>query len=111
RGGGDRGEPWYLAGKLEHKANSFHDFLAARDGLVAAGVSAAGRIVAYGGSAGGLLVAACLNMDASGFCGAVLDVPFVDVLRTMNNPELPLTTAEYSEWGNPGDAEAHRRIK
>src|SRR5699024_12235683 len=65
----------------------------------------------YGGSAGGLLVAARLNLDASGFCGAVLDVPFVDVLRTMNNPGLPLTTAEYSEWGNPGDPAAHRRIK
>ena len=110
RGGGDRGEPWYQAGKLEHKANSFHDFIAARDGLVAAGVSQTDRIVAYGASAGGLLVAASLNMDAPGFCGAVLDVPFVDVLRTMENPELPLTTAEYSEWGNPADPHAHRRI-
>lgn len=110
RGGGECGEPWYQAGKLEHKTNSFHDFLAARDGLVSAGMAEAGRIVAYGASAGGLLVAASLNMDASGFCGAVLDVPFVDVLRTMNNPELPLTTAEYSEWGNPSDPDVHQRI-
>lgn len=110
RGGGECGEPWYQAGKLEHKANSFHDFLAARDGLVSAGMAETGRIVAYGASAGGLLVAASLNMDASGFCGAVLDVPFVDVLRTMHNPELPLTTAEYSEWGNPADPEVHQRI-
>lgn len=110
RGGGECGEPWYQAGKLEHKTNSFHDFIAARDGLVAAGISQADRIVAYGSSAGGLLVAASLNMDASGFCGAVLDVPFVDVLRTMQNPELPLTTAEYSEWGNPGDPDVQRRI-
>lgn len=110
RGGGDRGEPWYQAGKLAYKANSFHDFIAARDGLVAAGMSRADRVVAYGASAGGLLVGACLNMDASGFCGALLDVPFVDVLRTMENPDLPLTTAEYSEWGNPADPQVHQRI-
>ncbi|MBB3229433.1 S9 family peptidase [Halomonas stenophila] len=110
RGGGDRGEPWYLAGKLEHKANSFQDFLAARDALVAKGVSDGERIVAYGASAGGLLVGASLNLAPESFCAAVLDVPFVDVLRTMENPDLPLTTAEYSEWGNPQDPAARRRI-
>ncbi|HET8790582.1 MAG TPA: prolyl oligopeptidase family serine peptidase, partial [Modicisalibacter sp.] len=83
RGGGDRGEPWYLAGKLEHKANSFRDFLAARNALVKAGLSDAKRIAAYGASAGGLLVGASLNLDPEAFCAAVLDVPFVDVLRTM----------------------------
>ncbi|MDR5868047.1 S9 family peptidase [Halomonas koreensis] len=110
RGGGDRGEPWYLAGKLEHKANSFHDFLAARDALVERGVSDDERIVAYGASAGGLLVGASLNLAPERFRAAVLDVPFVDVLRTMDNPDLPLTTAEYSEWGDPREPSARQRI-
>ncbi|MBZ9568832.1 S9 family peptidase [Modicisalibacter tunisiensis] len=111
RGGGDRGEPWYLAGKLEHKTNSFRDFLAAREALVEHGVADAERIAAYGASAGGLLVGASLNLDPGAFCAAVLDVPFVDVLRTMENPDLPLTTAEYGEWGNPEEPAARRRIK
>ena len=111
RGGGDRGEPWYLAGKLEHKANSFRDFLAARECLVAHGISDGERIAAYGASAGGLLVGASLNLDPQAFCAAVLDVPFVDVLRTMENPDLPLTTAEYTEWGNPDEPDARRRIR
>lgn len=111
RGGGDRGEPWYLAGKLEHKQNSFRDFLAARDSLVGKGISDGERIVAYGASAGGLLVGASLNLSPEAFCAAVLDVPFVDVLRTMENPDLPLTTAEYTEWGNPDEADARRRIR
>lgn len=111
RGGGDRGEPWYLAGKLEHKENSFLDFLAARDALAESGVSDGNRIAAYGASAGGLLVGASLNLAPEAFCAAVLDVPFVDVLRTMQNPDLPLTTAEYSEWGNPAEPDAHTRIR
>jgi len=111
RGGGDRGEPWYLTGKLEHKENSFRDFLAARDALVEAGISADERIAAYGASAGGLLVGASLNLAPEAFCAAVLDVPFVDVLRTMQNPDLPLTTAEYSEWGNPDEPDAYARIR
>jgi len=111
RGGGDRGEPWYLAGKLEHKENSFKDFLAARHALVAEGLSDPDRIAAYGASAGGLLVGASLNLEPEAFCAAVLDVPFVDVLRTMENPDLPLTTAEYTEWGNPDEPAARRRIR
>ncbi|WP_189466483.1 S9 family peptidase [Litchfieldella qijiaojingensis] len=111
RGGGDRGEPWYLAGKLEHKENSFRDFLAARDALVEAGLADGERIAAYGASAGGLLVGASLNLAPEAFCAAVLDVPFVDVLRTMENPDLPLTTAEYSEWGNPNEPTVRRRIR
>ncbi|MHB0776415.1 S9 family peptidase [Halomonas sp. WWR20] len=111
RGGGDRGEPWYLAGKLEHKENSFRDFLAARDALVDAGIADGERIAAYGASAGGLLVGASLNLNPEAFCAAVLDVPFVDVLRTMENPDLPLTTAEYTEWGNPNEPDARRRIR
>lgn len=111
RGGGDCGEPWYRAGKLAHKANSFSDFVAARDALVDAGISAADRIVANGGSAGGLLVGASLNLAPEAFCAAALDVPFVDVLRTMSNPELPLTTAEYTEWGNPAEPDVQARIQ
>ncbi|MDN3520501.1 S9 family peptidase [Halomonas ramblicola] len=111
RGGGDRGEPWYLAGKLEHKENSFRDFLAARDALVTHGLSDPERIAAYGASAGGLLVGASLNLAPEAFCAAVLDVPFVDVLRTMENPDLPLTTAEYTEWGNPNEPDARKRIR
>ncbi|EPC03260.1 peptidase S9 [Litchfieldella anticariensis FP35 = DSM 16096] len=111
RGGGDRGEPWYLAGKLEHKENSFRDFLAARDALVEAGITDGSRIAAYGASAGGLLVGASLNLAPEAFNAAVLDVPFVDVLRTMENPDLPLTTAEYTEWGNPDEPATRRRIR
>lgn len=111
RGGGDRGEPWYLAGKLEHKANSFRDFLAARDCLVEHGISDGERIAAYGASAGGLLVGASLNLAPEAFSAAVLDVPFVDVLRTMENPDLPLTTAEYTEWGNPDEPDTRKRIR
>lgn len=111
RGGGERGEPWYLDGKLANKENSFTDFIAARHCLAAAGVSDPDRIVAYGASAGGLLVGTCINRAPDAFCAAVLDVPFVDVLRTMRNPELPLTTAEYSEWGNPDDPEVAERIR
>ncbi|MDN6179893.1 MAG: prolyl oligopeptidase family serine peptidase [Halomonas subglaciescola] len=110
RGGGERGEPWYLSGKMEHKENSFNDFLAARDALVEQGISCPERIAAYGASAGGLLVGTCVNRAPEAFCAAVLDAPFVDVLRTMQNPDLPLTTAEYSEWGNPEDAAVAARI-
>ena len=111
RGGGDRGEPWYLAGKMEHKQNSFGDFLAARDALAATSLSDPARIAAYGASAGGLLVGASLNLAPEAFCAAVLDVPFVDVLRTMENPDLPLTTAEYTEWGNPDEPAVRKRIR
>ncbi|MGP9765675.1 S9 family peptidase [Halomonas sp. AOP13-D3-9] len=111
RGGGERGEPWYLNGKMEHKENSFNDFLAAREALVEQGISDSQRIAAYGASAGGLLVGTCINRAPEKFCAALLDVPFLDVLRTMQNPELPLTTAEYSEWGNPEEPEVAARIR
>ena len=111
RGGGERGEPWYLNGKMTHKENSFNDFLAAREALVAEGISDSQRIAAYGASAGGLLVGTCINRAPDAFCAALLDVPFLDVLRTMQNPDLPLTTAEYSEWGNPDSPEVSARIR
>lgn len=110
RGGGERGEPWYLNGKMAHKENSFNDFLAAREALVDQGVSDPQRIAAYGASAGGLLVGTCINRAPDAFCAALLDVPFLDVLRTMQNPDLPLTTAEYSEWGNPEEPDVAARI-
>jgi len=110
RGGGERGEPWYLNGKMAHKEHSFDDFLAARDALADQGLSDPQRIVACGASAGGLLVGTCINRAPQAFCGAVLEVPFLDVLRTMQNPSLPLTTAEYSEWGNPAEPEVAERI-
>lgn len=111
RGGGERGEPWYLNGKMAHKENSFNDFLAAREALVAEGISDSQHIAAYGASAGGLLVGTCINRAPDAFCAALLDVPFLDVLRTMQNPDLPLTTAEYSEWGNPDSPEVAARIR
>ncbi|SDO37217.1 oligopeptidase B [Vreelandella arcis] len=110
RGGGERGEPWYLNGKMAHKEHSFDDFLAARDALADQGVSDPQRIVACGASAGGLLVGTCINRAPQAFCAAVLEVPFLDVLRTMQNPSLPLTTAEYTEWGNPAHPEVADRI-
>ncbi|WP_249977213.1 S9 family peptidase [Vreelandella olivaria] len=111
RGGGERGEPWYLQGKMACKENSFNDFLAAREALVEEGISQPERIVACGASAGGLLVGASINRVPEAFCAAVLEVPFLDVLRTMQNPALPLTTAEYSEWGNPDAPEVEQRIR
>ncbi|WP_447895604.1 S9 family peptidase [Vreelandella sp. GE22] len=111
RGGGERGEPWYLDGKMAQKEHSFDDFLAARQALVDEGLSLDDKVVAYGASAGGLLVGTSINRAPEAFCAAVLDVPFLDVLRTMQNPDLPLTTAEYSEWGNPAEPEVEARIR
>lgn len=101
RGGGDLGQHWHEAGKLESKGNSFSDYIACAETLVASGFSARGRILANGGSAGGLLVGAALNMAPELFGAAILEVPFVDVVTTMQDPGLPLTVGEYEEWGNP----------
>ncbi len=111
RGGKDRGYRWYREGKLEKKQNTFGDFIAAAEALIAAGYTGAGRIAAHGGSAGGLLVGAVLNQRPDLFHAAVADVPFVDVLNTMLDPSLPLTPPEWPEWGNPlEDPEAYRTI-
>lgn len=101
RGGGDLGQRWHEHGKLEHKSNSFSDYIACAETLAAAGLCARGRILANGGSAGGLLVGAALNMAPDLFGAAILEVPFLDVVTTMQDPELPLTVGEYEEWGNP----------
>ncbi len=101
RGGADKGWRWYANGKLEHKPNTFGDFIAATKGLVERGVAAPGRVVASGGSAGGMLMGAIANMAPELYAGIVADVPFVDVVNTMMDASLPLTPPEWLEWGNP----------
>ena len=101
RGGGDLGEAWHDAGRLEHKHRSFSDYIACAETLIKRGYTQAGRILAQGCSAGGLLIAAVLNQRPELFGAAILDVPFVDVLTTMLDPSLPLTVGEYEEWGDP----------
>ncbi|MBV4507953.1 S9 family peptidase [Pseudomonas sp. BW13M1] len=111
RGGGELGEAWYRAGKQEHKHNSFDDFIACAEHLVAEGVTTRERLAISGGSAGGLLMGAVLNLRPELFRCAIAEVPFVDVLNTMLDPELPLTVTEYDEWGNPEEPEVYERIK
>ncbi|MEE4210833.1 MAG: prolyl oligopeptidase family serine peptidase, partial [Parvularcula sp.] len=112
RGGSAKGRRWYLDGKREKKINTFTDFNAAANALIAEGYTRRGRIVAYGGSAGGLLVGAAVNLDPSLYGGIIGAVPFVDVVSTIADDTLPLTPPEWEEWGNPiTDDEAYRTIK
>ena len=111
RGGGELGEAWYRAGKQEHKQNTFDDFIACAEHLIAEGITSADRLAISGGSAGGLLIGAVLNQRPELFGVAIAEVPFVDVLNTMLDPELPLTVTEYDEWGNPQEPEVYQRIK
>lgn len=104
RGGMEMGRQWYLKGKLEHKWNSFHDYIDVSEYLIAEGWTQAGSIIAEGASAGGLLVGVVANERPDLYLGVVASVPFVDVLNTMLDPELPLTTLEYKEWGHPDEA-------
>jgi oligopeptidase B len=101
RGGKDKGYRWYTEGKLEKKINTFTDFIAAGEHLVKLGFTSRGRIVANGGSAGGMLMGVVANMAPDLFLGIIADVPFVDVLNTMLDETLPLTPPEWPEWGNP----------
>jgi oligopeptidase B len=101
RGGGELGRRWYLDGKLLAKRNTFTDTLACCEHLVATGVGARDRLALRGGSAGGLLVGACVTMEPDRFAAAVAEVPFVDVVSTMSDPSLPLTVTEWEEWGDP----------
>ncbi|WP_062014220.1 S9 family peptidase [Aureimonas sp. AU4] len=101
RGGKDKGFRWYEAGRREHKRNTFTDFVACADHLVAEGFTSYERIVAQGGSAGGMLMGAVANMAPEKFGAMVAVVPFVDVLNTMLDDTLPLTPPEWPEWGNP----------
>nr|WP_284694925.1 prolyl oligopeptidase family serine peptidase [Photobacterium galatheae] len=103
RGGGYLGPDWYAQGKGVQKPHSFDDFLAVAEVMKAFGQGKNRPILALGGSAGGTLVAGALNRQPELFAGAVLQVPFVDVIATMSDPSLPLTRQEYAEWGDPSD--------
>ena len=101
RGGMEKGDAWYKAGKREHKQNTFKDFISAGHHLANEGYTSKGKIISHGGSAGGMLMGAIINMEPSLFGGCIAAVPFVDVLTTMLDDTLPLTPPEWPEWGNP----------
>ncbi|MDZ7727924.1 MAG: prolyl oligopeptidase family serine peptidase [Dehalococcoidia bacterium] len=111
RGGGELGKPWHDAGKMAEKMNTFTDFIAVGDALVERGWCARERLVIGGGSAGGMLIGAVVNMRPDLAKAAVLWVPFVDVLNTMEDASLPLTVGEWEEWGNPLTEEQYRWIR
>jgi oligopeptidase B len=106
RGGGEMGDSWHDAGKMMVKRNTFSDFIAVTEQLVAKGFGAADRVAIEGGSAGGLLMGAVVNQRPELFRAVLSHVPFVDVMNTMLDASLPLTVAEYEEWGNPNEADA-----
>lgn len=111
RGGEEKGRAWYEDAKLEKKPNTFHDFIAVAKHLIAEQFTAQGNIVCSGGSAGGLLIGAVVNMAPELFAGAEADVPFVDMLNTILDDTLPLTPGEWTQWGNPLEsAEAYQWI-
>ncbi|OOQ51825.1 protease 2 [Proteus mirabilis] len=111
RGGGELGKRWYNQGKMEHKVNSFTDFIDATKYLINQGYGAPKHVYAMGGSAGGLLMGAVINMAPELYRGVVAQVPFVDVLTTMLDDSIPLTTGEYEEWGDPADKDVYFRLK
>ena len=101
RGGGELGRSWYLDGKLLAKANTFSDMIACGEHLMTAGMIDRDRLAIRGGSAGGLLVGACVTKRPDLFASVVAEVPFVDIVNTMSDPTLPLTVTEWEEWGDP----------
>ena len=111
RGGGELGEEWRQAGRMMNKMNTFTDFIASAEALIKMKYTSKDRLVIQGGSAGGLLVGAVSNMRPDLFKAVVSQVPFVDVLNTMLDATLPLTTSEYIEWGNPNDKPAFEYMK
>lgn len=111
RGGGELGKIWYKQGRFKNKVNSFNDFIYATKILISKGYCDKKRIYAMGGSAGGLLIASVINYSPELYRGIVIQVPFVDVLTTMLDSSIPLTTGEYDEWGNPSDRESYFIIK
>ena len=112
RGGGEMGRQWYEDGKLLHKRNTFTDFVDCARHLIDNGYTTPDRIVAEGGSAGGLLMGAVANLAPELFAGILADVPFVDALTTILDPSLPLTVIEWDEWGDPlHDAEVYAYMK
>jgi oligopeptidase B len=106
RGGGDMGKPWHDAGRLMNKMNTFTDFIAVTEHLIAHGYGDPRRVAMEGGSAGGLLMGAVANLRPDLYRAVLSHVPFVDVMNTMLDPTLPLTIAEYEEWGDPNQPEA-----
>lgn len=110
RGGQELGRPWYEDGKVSKKKNTFTDFIDCAKDLIEQGYAASDRMFAMGGSAGGLLVGAVANMAPDLFKGIVAHVPFVDVLTSMLDPDIPLTTNEYDEWGDPNNKEVYEYI-
>jgi oligopeptidase B len=112
RGGGEMGRHWYDQGKVLHKKNTFSDFVACARHLVDREWTRPERMVAHGGSAGGLLMGAVANMAPDMFAGIVAEVPFVDPLTSILDPSLPLTVIEWEEWGNPlDDADVYAYMK
>jgi oligopeptidase B len=111
RGGEDLGRQWYEDGKLMKKKNTFTDFIDCGKYLVSQGYTSSKHLYAQGGSAGGLLMGAVVNMAPTLWNGAIAQVPFVDVINTMLDESIPLTTNEYDEWGNPNNKEAYLYMK
>lgn len=111
RGGQIYGRPWYEDGKLLNKKNTFYDFIDCGEFLIQEKIADPNRLFAKGGSAGGLLMGAVINMQPELFKGVIAGVPFVDVLTTMLDDSIPLTTAEYDEWGNPHEKKYYDYIK
>ncbi|CAI0876334.1 S9 family peptidase [Serratia entomophila] len=111
RGGGELGQLWYEDGKLFNKQNTFNDFIDVTETLIAQGYGDAKRVFAMGGSAGGLLMGAVINQAPQLYHGVVAQVPFVDVVTTMLDESIPLTTGEYDEWGNPNEQAYYDYIK
>ena len=111
RGGGELGEEWREAGRMMMKKNTFTDFIASAEHLIKEKYTSPDRLIIQGGSAGGLLVGAVVNMRPDLFKAVVAEVPFVDVVNTMLDASLPLTTSEYIEWGNPNEKAAFEYIK
>lgn len=111
RGGEEMGRVWYEEGKLLKKMNTFTDFIACAEHLIQEGFSNAKQMYAMGGSAGGLLMGAVINLRPDLWNGIIASVPFVDVVTTMLDESIPLTTGEYDEWGNPNDEEYYHYMK
>jgi oligopeptidase B len=112
RGGGEMGRRWYDEGKMLRKRNTFTDFVACAERLVEAGWTAPERLVAEGGSAGGLLMGAVANLAPEAFTAVLAEVPFVDALTSILDPDLPLTVIEWEEWGDPlHDPEVYAYMK
>jgi oligopeptidase B len=111
RGGGDLGRTWYEDGKFNRKMNTFTDFIAASEHLIKEGLTSSSKLAIEGGSAGGLLMGAVINMRPDLYAAVIAAVPFVDVLTTILDPSLPLTVIEWEEWGNPAEKPYYDYIK